>query len=143
MDGHHTATATGFSEIVSNGEIGQVIAMDAKRAVVKLLYPLRHVVIPLSSGGGEDSAGNAFDLAYAITCHKAQGSQVPVIIEMVDDSYGAGFVTSREWHYTGISRAEDLCLSIGKWDVLMGQCKIQSLQKRKTRLAEILKGELA
>lgn len=47
---------------------------------------------------------NEFDFAYAITCHKSQGSQYPHVT-IVDDS--ASFrLDQNKWLYTAITRAE-------------------------------------
>jgi exodeoxyribonuclease V alpha subunit len=134
---------TGVRDFVANGEIGQVCLMEEKRSIVKLMFPQRFIAVPFS--GGSSSAGEGggsaqvFDLAYAITCHKSQGSQMPVVIVMLDDSNGANWVTSREWHYTAISRAEKICMTIGKWETLMRQTKRVSLSGRKTFLVERVK----
>jgi len=42
---------------------------------------------------------------YAITCHKAQGSQFPTVI-MVDDGFGHTAEERARWLYTAITRAE-------------------------------------
>ncbi len=42
---------------------------------------------------------------YAITCHKAQGSQYPTVI-VVDDGYGHSTEARKQWLYTAITRAE-------------------------------------
>jgi len=133
---------TGLNDIVANGEIGQVCKIEEKRAIIKLMFPQRYISCPLSAGGGSGTAGNSgcFDLGYAITCHKSQGSQMPIVMVMLDDSNGANWVTSREWHYTAISRAEKICMTIGKWDALMRQSKRVSLSGRKTFLSEKLQG---
>jgi exodeoxyribonuclease V alpha subunit len=130
---------TGMNDIVANGEIGQVCAIEEKRAIIKLMFPQRYVACPLSAGSG-GTAGNSgcFDLGYAITCHKSQGSQMPVVLSMLDDSNGANWVTCREWHYTAISRAEKICMTIGKWETLMRQSKRVSLSGRRTFLSEML-----
>jgi len=130
---------TGMNDIVANGEIGQVCAIEEKRAIVRLMFPQRYVSVPLA-GGTSSTAGTAgcFDLGYAITCHKSQGSQMPVVLSMLDESNGANFVTSREWHYTAISRAEKICMTIGRWETLMRQSKRVSLSGRRTFLSEML-----
>lgn len=133
--GRQEVQYTGVRDLVSNGECGRVVMMDDKKAVIELLSPNRHVSVSLSD--------NPFDLGYAVTCHKMQGSQMPIIITMIDDSRGADYVTSREWHYTAVSRAEQICLTIGKWDALMRQCKCQSLKVRKTFLTEGLRDAFA
>ena len=132
---------TGLNDLVANGEIGQVCAIQEKRAIIKLMFPQRYISCPLA-GGTSGTAGNAgcFDLGYAITCHKSQGSQMPIVMVMLDDSNGANWVTSREWHYTAISRAEKICMTIGRWETLMKQSKRVSLSGRKTFLSEKLQG---
>jgi ATP-dependent exoDNAse (exonuclease V) alpha subunit len=55
---------------------------------------------------------------------------------MIDEA--AGFVCSREWVYTAISRARTLCLLIGKMGVVERQCKRVCLSRRKTFLKEML-----
>jgi len=136
-------------EFVANGEIGRVIdANDKPRGFeVEIEAPRRRVVVPLTgkkseARGDDEHAGAAcdFDLAYAITVHKAQGSQAPIVVVMVDEA--AKFVCSREWWLTGLSRAEKLVCTIGRLDVLRGQCKRSELAGRKTFLAERLKGAL-
>ncbi len=42
---------------------------------------------------------------YAITCHKAQGSQYPTVI-VVDDGFGHSTEARKQWLYTAITRAE-------------------------------------
>ena len=42
---------------------------------------------------------------YAITCHKAQGSQYPTAI-VVDDGFGRTAADRNRWLYTAITRAE-------------------------------------
>lgn len=46
------------------------------------------------------------NLAYAITCHKAQGSSAATVVLMSDD----GALVTREWLYTGITRGRELVL---------------------------------
>ena len=55
----------------------------------------------------EKAAADHFDYAYAITCHKAQGSQWDNII-VNDDGFGRGQPSLRKcWLYTAITRAVD------------------------------------
>lgn len=52
---------------------------------------------------------NRFEFAYAITCHKAQGSEYDFVI-VIDES--RLFENSREWLYTAITRAKKKLLII-------------------------------
>ena len=142
-------TATGRSEdakeFVANGELGKVLAVDPKKMTVEFASPPRRCIVPLSraADGDEESKSSAsgasvggFDLGYAITTHKAQGSQAPIVITLIDDYGGAFRVASREWHYTALSRAESLCVTIGKWATFQQQCQRIVLRDRKTFLRE-------
>jgi exodeoxyribonuclease V alpha subunit len=53
-------------------------------------------------------------LAYAITCHKSQGSSAKAVIVVLEDT---SFLT-REWLYTAITRAETQVIIIGSKDAL-------------------------
>lgn len=134
-------------EFVANGELGKVLAVDPKKMTVEFTSPPRRCIVPLSKAkegdsDGESSGGSVgnFDLGYAITTHKAQGSQAPIVITLIDDYGGACRVVSREWNLTAISRAESLCVTIGKWSVFQQQCKRIVLRDRKTFLVEQLRG---
>src|SRR5262249_28642583 len=122
--------------LVANGDQGRVVAAEPSQMIVEFMDPVRLVKIPLRATKEEkpESAANAeergdgnkdggaadFGLAYAITGHKSQGSEWPCVIVMLDEA--AGFVCSREWIYTALSRARTLCLLIGKKSVVERQC---------------------
>lgn len=119
--------------------------LDATCAVVEFLMPAR--IVRVSTGkkkkkdaddaGGDDRA--EFDLAYAITTHKSQGSEWPVTIVVIDEN--AGTIGCREWWYTAISRAAKICFIVGRIGTAWRQAAKVNLQKRKTFLAEIIRGD--
>jgi exodeoxyribonuclease V alpha subunit len=134
-------------EFVANGDQGRVEEIHETSMIVRLKFPERVVRVPLGKvkdrdgeedGEEQEDTGCAFDLGYAITGHKYQGSECPVIIVIADKS--AWTVASREWWYTAISRAKELCILIGKQVTVEQQCGRVSLRDRKTLLAELLKG---
>lgn len=53
-------------------------------------------------------------LAYAITCHKSQGSAAPSVIVLLEDSR----LLTREWLYTAITRARSLVVLVGSRELL-------------------------
>jgi exodeoxyribonuclease V alpha subunit len=146
------ATLQPLQVFVANGDQGKVLAAEPSQMIVELLDPTRLVKIPLKAtkegrqetaasadargDGNKDGGAGDFGLAYAITGHKSQGSEWPCVIVMIDEA--AGFVCSREWLYTAISRARTLCLLVGKRSVVERQCKRVSLVRRKTFLKELL-----
>lgn len=134
---------------VANGEIGRVLAIDATEVIAVFSERENPVRIHLSKkkddeshaddlpGGGEEGRGCNFDLAYAVTCHKMQGSQAPCVI-VVGDPQGGG-VCTRNWLYTAVSRPEKLCILVGPRALWSKMAAKQDITRRKTFLTELLK----
>lgn len=122
---------------IANGEIGYVEEVGTGHIVVRFEQPTRTVKIPTRG----DDAGS-IELAYAITTWKAQGSEWPIILMMIDSSGGARWIGSRELIYTGISRARNWCMTIGDIRAIDAQCRRVSLRARKTFLSERLVEEM-
>lgn len=75
-------------------------------------------------------------LAYAITCHKKQGDQVPYAIIGLDTSAYAMF--SKEWVYTAITRASKYCVFVTQPNAINKAVKISRVRKKQTWLKEFL-----
>lgn len=145
-----------------NGDVGEVIEVLDKHFIIKALSPTRVVKVPrkpvaaksVGQGGQGDAddagdgsdpkatgTGCAWELAYAITFHKSQGSEFPWAILVVgkDDSR----MGCRELIFTGISRGKQKAKLIGmKW-VYDRMCQRVALPQRKTLLKERILLELA
>lgn len=121
------------TDFVANGEMGRVLEVFKGWMHVGFDSPKRTIRV-----AGEWLS--EFDLAFAITCHRAQGSEWPFVIAMADDSNGADMVTSREWWYTAYSRPRKLLTTIGKMATMERQCKKAALSERQTFLAKMLAG---
>lgn len=117
----------------ANGEMGQVIATVGKMVILRLDSPTRYVKV-------SQGASN-WDLAYAITVHKSQGSEWPCVIVLLDPS--AYSVCDRSWLYTAISRAKMRCILIGDKMTADRFCRKASVNQRKTFLAEQIARESA
>lgn len=142
---------------LANGEMGFVRAVDEKLTIAEFAGGMAHIKMKKDpnrgrgdeeptkadeeNGSSKGRAGTFFDLAYAVTCHKMQGSEANCVIVIADEA--AGRVASREWWYTAISRASDLCVVIGKRTTMENQARRMSLNKRKTFLTELLREGLA
>jgi exodeoxyribonuclease V alpha subunit len=136
----------------ANGDLGRVEDIGERSMIVRLRFPERVVRVPLSkanardaedggaTGDKDDNNGCAFDLGYAITCHKFQGSEAPVVIVVADK--GGWTVASKSWWYTALSRAKELCILVGRMATVGQQCRREVLRDRKTFLAELLKREM-
>lgn len=134
---------------VANGELGEVIDVAEKSFVVQLRAPDRLIRVPRgkveretekpSEEGGEEATTNtgcSWDLGYALSVHKSQGSEWSLVLVMVDGYAGARRVASREFYYTAISRAKQRCVLIGERSVIDAGCKMVAIGKRKTLLRE-------
>ena len=124
---------------VANGELASVQTIQGGEIVVELNAPYRIVVIPFKAeqneSGESGSLGN-WDLAYALSVHKSQGSEFPHAIVLIDDYPGAKQICDRSWIYTAISRAKTNCHLVGKFETAMRFCWEQKIDKRKTFLTE-------
>lgn len=149
--------ARNVEHYLANGEIGRVVAVASKQTAALFTGPDRLVRITMgkqaAGGEGEENGdsgssetngrGCNFDLAYAITGHKSQGSEWPIVVLLVDGSPSARFVCSREWLYTVLSRAGTLCVTVGKRSAMEMMARRPSLERRKTFLRELLTEDAA
>lgn len=117
----------------ANGEMGRVIRCNPKSVVVELPTPLRTIRVPL----GEEGASH-WQLGYAVTVHKAQGSEWPVVVVVLDEA--ASRMCDRSWIYTAISRAKQTCVLAGELEVAYQMCAKNRIDDRKTFLKELIDG---
>lgn len=120
---------------VANGDTGTIIGTKQHKGklYVQCRMPPGIVIYELSE------FRDIFTLAYAITCHKSQGSQWPVVIVVIDDSNGGRMVTGREWYYTACTRASEICCLVGPRNAMLQQCRTVRIHSRKTFLASEIK----
>lgn len=116
---------------VANGEMGRVIDDNPKSLVVELPTPLRTVRVPL----GDEGASN-WQLGYAITIHKSQGSEWSVVVMVLDPA--ATRMADRSLIYTAISRAKTLCVLAGDMEVAYAMSRNNRIDDRKTFLKELI-----
>ncbi len=141
---------------VANGELAKVISVDGNSVVAELQSPYR--LIQFHRGAekagsrqeqeeneGEESSqeegvstGCNFELGYALSVHKSQGSEWPIVIGVVDEYPGAKRICSREYWYTLISRAKEKCCLIGKKQTIDAGCRRVAIGLRKTFLKELV-----
>lgn len=156
VNGFRSSARGGTEKVfVSNGDIGIVKSTSDRSLVIKFLNPVREVRMPLlpkdhrpqeengqadeeGDGGDQGGYGSAgdFDLAYACTGHKFQGSECPYVIVVLEPE--GWKVASREWHYTAISRGKRLVILVGQLATVEQQIQRVGLKERKTFLVELL-----
>lgn len=98
-------TQNDYDKDVFNGDIGQICALDPVERELRVRFDQREVMYDF----GELDELN---LAYAITIHKAQGSEFPVVvIPLAMQQY---LMLQRNLIYTGITRGKKLVVLIGQ-----------------------------
>ena len=128
---------------VANGEQAAVLAVFPRYTVARLWTPNRIVRIPKGDSYADDNGeaqetGCNWDLAYALSVHKSQGSQWPVVITLADSYPGARMLCDRCFWYTALSRAETLAITVGQREVIEAAIQKSHLWQRKTFLKETI-----
>ncbi len=117
---------------VFNGDIGIIESIDPiNLSCIVSFYPGGRQVCYQQNDIIE------LDLAYAITIHKAQGSEFKiVIIPVLSQHFNMLF---RNLIYTGITRARKLAVFVGTRKALAMAVKNQDINKRQTGLCHLLR----
>lgn len=119
---------------VFNGDQGVLVGIDsAQRSATVRLWDGREVDYP-----PENLA--ELDLAYALTIHRAQGSEVPVIVLVLHDSHY--IMLERQLAYTAITRAKKLLVIVGTRRALILSTKRTRSRKRFTGLVQEIEQRL-
>lgn len=120
-------TENNYDKDVFNGDIGQVVKIDPVEREVTIRFDQREVAYDF---GELDEVS----LAYAITIHKAQGSEFPAVVTpLAMQQY---LLLQRNLVYTGITRGKQLV-------VLIGQRKALALAVKNNRTDNRFSGLLA
>lgn len=156
--------------LVANGEIGRVIHAEEKKTVVQFPSSDQPVIVfrgsrrnadadddgPETTGeyakatgkldpqtdGERTDTGCDLDLAFAVTTHKMQGSQAPIVIVCLDEYPGATGefgVCDRAWLYTAFSRAQKAVFAVGMKHTGDAMCRRTFINRRKTFMQELLR----
>lgn len=111
---------------VFNGDIGIVLSTDEEEDEITVEFDR-----PIVYRRGDFKQ---LTLAYAITVHKSQGSEIPcVIIPLYTEHY---MLLRRKLLYTAITRAKKLCVIIGQPRALEIAVRRSVEDRRNTALAE-------
>jgi exodeoxyribonuclease V alpha subunit len=98
-----------------NGDLSTIVGRDVKNTlIVKRIHDGSTTNIPF------DDFDDAYKLGYAMTVHKAQGSQAKYVIIVMPKAPKYQWISSgRPLLYTAISRTREKCVIIGNLDVFM------------------------
>jgi exodeoxyribonuclease V alpha subunit len=125
-------TENNYDKEVFNGDIGQVLKIDPIEREVTVSFAPREVVYDF---GELDQVS----LAYAITIHKAQGSEFPaVVIVLAMQHY---LLLQRNLIYTGVTRGKRLVLLVGQGKALATAVRNNRMERRFSGLLQRLRAE--
>lgn len=116
---------------IFNGNIGIITNIDnsMQKPLVVYFYGLGEVAIPRAHI-------NNIHLAYAITCHSAQGSEFNNVIVGIDfNSYA---LLTRQWVYTAITRAKKDCILCCETSALRYAIMQNNIIVKQTHLVDCL-----
>ncbi len=123
-----------YDKEVFNGDIGRVTKVDQEAQELTISFDGREVDYDFADL-------DEVVLAYAVSVHKAQGSQYPVVVIPVHTQHYA--LLQRNLIYTGITRGRKLVVMVGTKRALSIAVKNNKTQKRYTRLTQRLIGSRA
>ncbi len=119
-----------YEKGVFNGDIGQICELTDGKATVR--YPEQKVIY-------EAGEGDQLLLAYAMSVHKSQGSEYPVVILPLVPGHHR--MLQRNLFYTAITRAKEKVILLGSQAAINTAVGNDRTKKRYSLLAERLKGE--
>jgi exodeoxyribonuclease V alpha subunit len=115
---------------VSNGDIGQVTDTDRSTGELRVAYPRHEVSYPADRVG-------QLTHAWAITVHKSQGGEWPVVVFVCDRSHRG--MLWRNLAYTAVTRAQNALIIVGQRAALAEAAAHDRPRNRQTGLAERLR----
>ncbi len=122
-----------YQKEVFNGEIGTVSRLDQEAARLWVTYDGREVAY-------DEADLDELTLAYAISVHKSQGSEYPVIIlPMVTQHY---IMLQRNLLYTALTRAKQMVILIGSPKAVRVAVQADSPSQRRSLLGWRLNPDL-
>lgn len=118
-----------YDKNVFNGDIGYITAVDTNERTLSVTFDNRVVEYDITEL-------DEIVLAYAVTIHKSQGSEFPVVVMPVTMKHFV--MLQRNLIYTGITRAKKICVLVGTTKALAYAIKQNTVTKRNTKLKERL-----
>jgi exodeoxyribonuclease V alpha subunit len=125
-------TRNDYQLAVFNGEVGEIGAIAGGKVDVHLAG--RDVVTYTLE------QATALHLAYALTVHRAQGSEFPWVVCVVHSTHS--YILTRQLVYTAITRAKKGVVLIGDRPGLRRALSDAKPPKRNTAMIERIRGEL-
>lgn len=122
-----------YDKEVFNGDIGVIEQIDSEQALVKIRFDQQLKEY-------EVHELDEISLAYAISIHKSQGSEFPIVIIPLATQHFT--LLARNLLYTGITRGKRLVVLIGQKKAIGMAVRNNKEAKRLTKLADRLRCSL-
>jgi exodeoxyribonuclease V alpha subunit len=118
-----------YQKFVFNGDVGRLSAIDLSEQSLTVVFDDRPIVYDFSEI-------DELSLAYAVSIHKYQGSECPIVIIPLHTTHFK--MLHRNLLYTGITRGKKRVILVGTRKALALAVQNNDIQKRHTGLAEEL-----
>ena len=118
-----------YDKEVFNGDIGTICKVDMEERELTVDYEGREILYDVSEL-------DELVLAYAITIHKAQGSEYPIVVMPFTMSHFV--MLQRNLLYTGVTRAKKILVLIGEKKAVSYAIRNETTAARNTKLAKRL-----
>lgn len=132
LDDRVIQTKNDYTLGVFNGEVGEIQTIAGGNVTVDLSGD-RSVTYTLEQA-------NSLQLAYALTVHRAQGSEFPWVVVVCHSTHA--FILSRQLLYTAITRGKQGVVLVGNEAGLKHALGDAHPPKRNTGLIERMRGEI-
>ena len=119
-----------YDKEVFNGDIGTVSKVDTEERELTVNFEGREVVYDVTEL-------EELSLAYAVTIHKSQGSEYPIVVIPVTMSHMV--MLQRNLLYTGVTRAKKILVLIGEKKAVQYAIQNETTTGRNTKLAQRLR----
>jgi len=119
-----------YERDVYNGDLGRLARIDREQKTVEVRMDGRALTYRFDEL-------DALQPAYAVTVHKAQGSEYPAVVIVLARQHGR--MLRRDLVYTGLTRARRLAVLLVEGDALERALRGRRDARRLTRLAELIR----
>lgn len=121
-------TRNNYTLGVMNGAIGIVTAVGRRPGELTVRFDDTEIEYDPETRDAQD-----LSLAYALTIHKAQGSEFPCAVVIIHKSHS--FMHHRNLFYTGVTRARKVAIVVGDHWGMRNCAQKEQVERRKTFLS--------
>lgn len=136
QNGNNYEAGENYDISIFNGTIGKIVGLEKakdNKESDKLFIQFEGVDEIICY---EKDQIDQIELAYAISCHKSQGSTIPYTLFVFD--YSGYMLLSKQFIYTGMTRASKGCVMVCEARALRHAVKTDNSGKRNTFLYDLL-----